>query len=83
MGKFCAEGEVEVGFAEDAEGAVVVMFPEVFAVVGGAGTAMHADGGDGNEVSEAFEVGYKVKVGGLDVTVAGGEAFVMVADFVA
>ncbi len=77
------EVEVEVGFADDAQPAVVMVFPDVFAVEGRARTAVHADGFYGCQLPEFFQVVAEVIVGFFHVAVAGGEAFVMVADFVA
>jgi len=59
------------------------VFPDVFAVEGRARTAVHADGFYGCQLPELFQVEAEIFEGFINVAAAGGEAFVMVADFVA
>jgi len=46
-------------------------------------TAMHADGGDGNEFPEFFEVKAERFEGFVNIPAGQGQVFVMVADFMA
>ncbi len=50
------EVDVEIGFGGDAQGAVIVFVPDGAAVPPAQRTAVHADGGDGNDFPESLQV---------------------------
>ena len=62
---------------------VVVLAPDILAVPGRAGTAVHADAPDGGDLAQGFEIHAEILVGFVHIAVAGRQRLVMVADFVA
>ena len=76
------EIDIKIGLGGDAECAVVVFFPDRTAVPFAQRTAVHADGGNGNEFTELLQVFAKRFVGFDDIPAGQGEVFIVVADFV-
>ena len=58
---------------------IVLVLPEVHAVVGRAGAAVGASLGDGHHGAQFGQVQLEVGKRGIDIALAGGEAFVVVA----
>ncbi len=77
------EINVKIGLCGDAQRAVIVFLPDGAGVPPAQRTAMHADGGDGNEFPEFFQVFAERFVGFVNIPAGQGQVFVLVADFMA
>ena len=77
------EVRVQIRLALDAEGLVIVLLPDILAVVRRARASVHADAPHRNNLPQRLKVLAEVLIGLVDVPVAGRQRFVMITDFVA
>lgn len=72
---------VQIRFILNAKSMIIVLFPNILAVIRRARTTMHADALDRNQFPQLLQVLAKILIRSVHIPIAGGQRLIVITDF--